>query len=89
MKTTMNKVMERLEQTCPDLAQRFNEAFVSKSQNIQQQQSEINCYLRGKLSSLEINTHKEREFLIDARPVRLWLRDLEIHVFPTLVKNGL
>lgn len=89
MKTTMTKIMERLEHACPEVAQRFSQSFVPKTQTPREQQAEINCYLRRELGSLEINTHREREYLIDARPVGLWLRDLERHVFPTLVRNGI
>lgn len=88
MKPTMNKLMERLEQACPEVAQRFSQSFVPTTQNQQAQQAEINGFLRKTLGSMDIDTVKEREFLIDQRPVGIWLRDLERHVFPTLVQHG-
>lgn len=88
MKSTMNKLMERLEQVCPEVAQRFSQNFVPTAQNQQAQQAEINGFLRKTLGAMDIDTIKEREFLIDQRPVGIWLRDLERHVFPTLVQQG-
>lgn len=86
---TMNKLLERLERTCPEVAQKLSQNFTCTATTAQQQQAEINGYLRRHLGSLEVNTQHEREYLIDQRPVGLWLRDLERHVFPTLVQHGI
>jgi len=86
---TMNKLLERLERACPEVAQKLSQSFTCTSATPQGQQAEINGYLRRQLGSLEINTQSEREYLIDQRPVGLWLRDLERHVFPTLVQHGI
>lgn len=85
----MNKLLERLERNCPEVAQKLSQSFTCTSVTAEGQQAEINGYLRRRLGSLEINTQYEREFLIDKRPVGLWLRDLERHVFPTLVQHGI
>ena len=84
----MNKLLERLERSCPEVAQKFSQSFTCTAKTPQAQQAEINGFLRCHLGSLEVNTQKEREYLIDQRPVGLWLRDLERHVFPTLVQYG-
>lgn len=84
----MNKLLERLERSCPEVAQKFSQSFTCTAKTPQAQQAEINGFLRCHLGSLEVNTQKEREYLIDQRPVGLWLRDLERHVFPTLARHG-
>lgn len=84
----MNKLLERLERSCPEVAQKFSQSFTCKAKTPQAQQAEINGFLRCHLGSLEVNTQKEREYLIDQRPVGLWLRDLERHVFPILAQHG-
>ena len=86
--STMNKLLERLEHSCPEVAQKFSQSFTCTAKTPQAQQAEINGFLRCRLGSLEVNTQKEREYLIDQRPVGLWLRDLERHVFPTLAQHG-
>lgn len=85
----MNKMLERLERACPEVAQKLSQSFTCTTTTPREQQAEINGYLRRQLGSLEINTQTEREYLIDQRPVGLWLRDLERHVFPTLVQHGI
>ena len=84
----MNKLLERLERSCPEVAQKFSQSFTCTAKTPQAQQAEINGFLRCHLGSLEVNTQKEREYLIDQRPIGLWLRDLELHVFPTLAQHG-
>ena len=84
----MNKLLERLERSCPEVAQKFSQSFTCTAKTPQAQQAEINGFLRCHLGSLEVNTQKEREYLIDQRPVGLWLRDLERHVFPILTQHG-
>lgn len=86
--STMNKLLERLERSCPEVAQKFSQSFTCTAKTPQAQQAEINGFLRCHLGSLEVNTQKEREYLIDQRPVGLWLRDLERHVFPILAQHG-
>lgn len=84
----MNKLLERLEKSSPQMAQKLSQNCECNTEDPREQQAAINGYLRRTLSSLEINTQHEREFLINERPVGLWLKDLERHVFPTLTRHA-
>ena len=84
----MNKLLERLERSCPEVAQKFSQSFTCTAKTPQAQQAEINGFLRCHLGSLEVNTQKEREYLIDQRPVGLCCVIWNVTFFRRLPNTG-
>jgi len=83
------RVREALARSKPELGVVFTKTFRAPSASDEEQQIELNKYLRFQLAKAPVSTLDERGCLIDEISAGQWFDYFESHVLPTLVRFNL